>query len=296
MSASASSSPSSVSPARSFTHLKESSSYIVRERRMVIGSLLLTAVATVSWHSQQLPNVMTRDLQHVSSSRNLQHSHNYMDLVKTTYNQTFAHLNLCPDNMHMDKCLAETWNRLDDNDDIPWWFQTMLRDAPSQVMRTHHHLSAPLPSNKHGIHFCTIGKIGTTQWRKVMCHLQDKPHDNGRAICLPKRRISPLAPQVVFLRDPLERFLSAYLDKCLRKPFEQHCEPRAIFYEKENGLTEGLDKSKKLLFETYVETMPLKWNMHFVPQRYVRIVCSMVALQSYFIVLTLFLHDKKSLL
>lgn len=145
----------------------------------------------------------------------------------------------------------------------------MLRDAPSQVMRSHHHLSAPTPtSGGEGIHFCAMGKIATTQWRKVVCRLQNKPDDYGRAVCVPDHQISKRAPHVVFLRDPLERFLSAYLDKCIRKQFQQHCEPLPVFYEQDNGLMEGLNKSKKLMFETYVETMPLKWNMHFFPQRY----------------------------
>lgn len=47
---------------------------------------------------------------------------------------------------------------------------------------------------------------------------------------------------------------------------EGHCEPTRVFLEKENGFTEGLD-DKKLLFEAYVDAMPLKWNVHFFPQR-----------------------------
>ena len=35
--------------------------------------------------------------------------------------------------------------------------------------------------------------------------------------------------RAVFLRDPLERFLSGYLDKCVRSVREKHCEPNQLF-------------------------------------------------------------------
>ena len=35
--------------------------------------------------------------------------------------------------------------------------------------------------------------------------------------------------RAVFLRDPLERFLSGFLDKCVRKVDEMHCEPNQLF-------------------------------------------------------------------
>jgi len=144
----------------------------------------------------------------------------------------------------------------------------MLRDAPKVVSLHHHHLSAPTRNGK-GLHFCTIGKIGTTQWRKLVCRLQRKPSNGGRNVCIPDTPISYEAPKAIFLRDPLERFLSAFIDKCLHKRIERHCEPVAVFLD-DASLVDGLDQSKKLLFEAYVNAMPLRWNMHYFPQRYER--------------------------
>jgi len=73
-------------------------------------------------------------------------------------------------------------------------------------------------------------------------------------------------PRIVFLRDPLERFLSAYIDKCIEyKNLQPHCEPEVVFNDPNNPLTEGLVGNKRANFEAYVDAFPLKWNMHFFP-------------------------------
>ena len=59
-------------------------------------------------------------------------------------------------------------------------------------------------------------------------------------------------------------YLGAWIAKSIT---ERHCEPTSVFLDKENGFTKGLDDNKKLLFEAYVDAMPLKWNVHFFPQR-----------------------------
>lgn len=123
MSLSASSSPSSVSSARSFTVKEPSTSFIIRERRIVIGSLMLTAIAALCWHSSQLAHVKDFHAPSSSSSRNLQQQqqhHDYMDIIKRSYNQTFAHLEYCPDTIHMDKCLSTTWKHRLHHDNVPW--------------------------------------------------------------------------------------------------------------------------------------------------------------------------------
>jgi len=265
--ASASSSlSSSMSLNRSFT--KESNSVcIIRQGRLVIGSLMLAIIMALGWHSHQLHRFASVSLDVPSRKLHQQDELNYMDIVEKAYTNSFAHLQWCPDDLAMDQCLRETFDKLHD-DNVPWWFQTMLRDAPSVIHLQHHNLSAPT-RNKRGLRFCTIGKIGTKHWRRLICRLQNKPSNRGRNVCIPDTAIPENAPKAVFLRDPLERFLSAYIDKCVSwRKVERHCEPLAVFDNEENGLTEGLNKSKKLLFETYVDTMPLKWNMHFIPQRY----------------------------
>lgn len=80
-------------------------------------------------------------------------------------------------------------------------------------------------------------------------------------------------------RDPLERFLSAFIDKCITwRLKEGHCEPIKTFgTEGWNDIAlanhhadpldsvqyerRGLDDQQ--LFEAYIEAMPLKWNIHF---------------------------------
>ena len=104
-------------------------------------------------------------------------------------------------------------------------------------------------------------------------------------------------PNTVFVRDPLERLLSGYLDKCAKpnvRVSQGHCEPNEVFgidflqrkWQKEqqqkqqNGeeklkqqdekypldLTTVLQDRDKEMFAAYVDLLPLKWNVHFVPQ------------------------------
>ena len=103
----------------------------------------------------------------------------------------------------------------------------------------------------------------------------------------------------MFIRDPLERLLSGYLDKCVKpnvRVSQGHCEPNEIFgidflqrkrqreqnRQQLNGeeklkkkeqdekypldLTTVLQGRDKEMFAAYVDLLPLKWNVHFVPQ------------------------------
>jgi hypothetical protein len=47
---------------------------------------------------------------------------------------------------------------------------------------------------------------------------------------------------------------------------EEHCEPISVFHSKETGVVSDFLSDKQKLFEIYVETMPLTWNLHFFPQ------------------------------
>lgn len=77
---------------------------------------------------------------------------------------------------------------------------------------------------------------------------------------------------VLFVRDPLERFLSGWLDKCDTQRtarVEQHCEPLALYL---NGTKDNATKvlesvsSPAMQLGAYADTFPLSWNLHFFPQ------------------------------
>lgn len=197
--------------------------------------------------------------------------HTAKDIVHETYRATFAHLEKCPENYTMRGCAKFTYRKRTEVD-FPWWFQSMLRDTTfdHNVHAFWHDQSAPnVLDDGSGIRMCAIEKIGIKQWKHVFCQLQN----NETFVignCAPKQRVPDSVPKFVFLRDPLERFLSAFIDKCLRSTRENresHCAPAIVFEKDENGLTKGLLDSDKTFFEAYVNTMPLQWNMHFFPQR-----------------------------
>ena len=188
--------------------------------------------------------------------------------IHQSYNQSYALLDHCPPDTPFFSCLEQTKATITadkNHSSIPWWFRTIVRDSSDRRQGLHgpwHNirLDDPLAT------YCAVEKTGCTQWRKMSCLLngerwQGKP-------CQGKRpQEEGVGKRIVFLRDPLERFLSAYLDKCVRKLGEKHCQPNEVFFEKSNGLTEGLEgeENRRAKFEAYVDTVPLKWNLHFYP-------------------------------
>jgi hypothetical protein len=124
--------------------------------------------------------------------------------------------------------------------------------------------------------FCSIEKVACTEWRDVGCYQNKK---TGSENCEPPTRGKPEqdAPKSVFLRDPLERFLSGFMDKCVDPIHrnEKHCEPMAIYHsdvakpateENPENLVKELLIDPRVKFEAYVDTLPLKWNLHFFPE------------------------------
>jgi hypothetical protein len=183
----------------------------------------------------------------------------------------------------------------------PWWFFTMLRDgsavnAPMKrdnitytnggLFGLWHEAVAENPN----ISMCLIEKVANSQWRKVFFEMNGarEPGATKKMPFLPQRykpgaRVKlpmPKAtyPTFIFLRDPLERFLSAYMDKCfktLHRGTHQHCEPNLLHDNPSTRDTlmkglydvkDGAVVRKKEAFEMYVDTVPLRWNMHFFPQ------------------------------
>ena len=123
--------------------------------------------------------------------------------------------------------------------------------------------------------FCTIEKVATTQWRNVQCFLNEglppqkaaRPCHLNDTMLRSRRQSHETIPRAVMLRDPLERLLSGYLNKCadsLRRRIEGHCSPNSVFNGTE--LTDAIRDDKKQMFAAYVDGFPLMWDMHFFPQ------------------------------
>jgi len=191
-----------------------------------------------------------------------------------SYTETYAVLDQCPENVGFRACLMTSYEQLFSDlrpsdslvfqknlSSTPWWFRTVLRDA-SKGRGLHgswHDLefTSTVPPTR----MCTIEKVGTKQWRRVGCLLNQRPFTG-----VPCERGAGVVPlpndgsKIVFLRDPLERFLSGYIDKCITNKNEGHCEPADILHNKE-----GVDRDRRAMFEMYVDTMALRWNLHFFP-------------------------------
>ena len=153
--------------------------------------------------------------------------------------------------------------------------------AASGVLHSDQGDFSSLGKNGTTIRMCAIEKIGIKHWKKVFCSLQNAAM--ARGVCAMKHPIPEEARKFVFLRDPLERFLSAFMDKRLRSSREskqRHCEPFPVFENDKLGLTEGLLDSDQTFFEAYVNTVPLKWNLHFFPAKVSHCRCLQVY-QSY---------------
>lgn len=161
----------------------------------------------------------------------------------------------------------------------PWWYRTLLRDT--SILKTGVHGSWHiLQYYSPNIQQCIVEKAGTKTWRDVHCQtIQDR---EAKATTMKlnnytlfncnrlQRQQIPNSDRVVFLRDPLDRFLSGFLDKCVgRNVYTQgHCEPNVVFKHNTTTGTPIADfqEDAKTLFEIYVDTFPLKWNLHFIPQ------------------------------
>lgn len=215
-------------------------------------------------------------------------------IIRRSFDESYAHIVPCQkstwkamDSSIERDCMALTRDYIKvQNITVPWWFQTLLRDILGPgggVYSFWHHFYTTKPP----FHFCTVGKVATTEWRKVFCKLnaEDCLDDNscGKKKCAwkTKQTMPKTAPWAVFVRDPLERLLSGYLDKCYNPQTRRnqgHCEPNAVFNPMKGlmdaknktypNLMEGLDMDgqEKAMFGAYVDVLPLKWNVHFVPQ------------------------------
>lgn len=250
-------------------------------------------------------------------------------IIQKSYAETYARMFPCKDEIVEKECIAQVVKHLtttvDGEEDeqysqhhfqvpsdhpYPWWFQTLLRDIPTNgAYGPWHHFSTL--STDPPLRFCAIGKNGSTEWRKIFkalnapeyCEEELKNNNNDTWKCskfktLTKLSVDPsVTPRTVFIRDPLERLLSGYLDKCVKPGIrltQGHCEPNIVFgvdflarkaknerrqQKRDNSqqqlgkedeslpdLTEDVQDLDKEMFAAYVDLLPLQWNVHFVPQ------------------------------
>jgi hypothetical protein len=196
--------------------------------------------------------------------------------VQNAYKRSFSTLESCSSSQPFQSCVREQQQLLAataNKTTWPWWFHTMLRDSIPKDEHPYlfaywHNLSTVSPR----VDMCAIEKIGCKHWRRVQCKLNypNKTNDDGQP-CIARQQVDASeekASTVVFLRDPLERFLSGFLDKCVRaRGLEPHCQPLEVFSQSPR-LVQGIVNNKRNFFEAFVDTMPLKWNMHFFPQSF----------------------------
>jgi hypothetical protein len=130
---------------------------------------------------------------------------------------------------------------------------------------------------------CLIDKVATKQWRQVWTivskttkQVHAKAWDQVYLEANSREKLFAVMPpaeetfRVVFLRDPLERFLSAFLDKCVgvNNRREGYCWPKRVYYNENDSdendyTTRGLTPQQQ--FAQFVSVMPLQWNIQFAP-------------------------------
>ena len=205
-------------------------------------------------------------------------------IIRRSYEKSYAHILPCPKStltgkeyMTGKECMKTTRDYFNTpgignstKPSIPWWFQTLLRDTQNNGAYGHwHHFYTSSPP----LNFCTIEKVATTEWRKVFCKLNAdecaKPGRCGKLNCMwrTQKKMPDDAPWAVFLRDPLERLLSGFLDKCYKenvRRLQRHCAPKEVFVPGNKtdksvpALLDDLHDKEKQFFAAYVDVLPLK--------------------------------------
>lgn len=155
------------------------------------------------------------------------------NIVEKAYKDSYATFLDCPTNQEFRDCILEKQHN-HNNNTWPWWMQTLIRDAVPKISLTNwknatlfgswHKINITKPTK---IQICVIEKVGTKQWRKFSCTMNNNGNNNysflpgqGINVCrLPREERSSFQnfAKVVFLRDPLERFLSGFLDMVSKK-------------------------------------------------------------------------------
>jgi Sulfotransferase family len=154
----------------------------------------------------------------------------------------------------------------------PWWFRTLLRDTgkPQNGIQGPWHV---LQFSNPDLRLCVYEKGGTKKFKQFHCrhthnYTGNYPNFNQCWNQQPKYYTAPKSDKAVFLRDPLDRFLSGFLDKCiLHHDTVDHCEPVTVFHNESTSPVQDLMfNDPRKFFDMYVDTFPLQWNMHYIPQ------------------------------
>ena len=251
-----------------------------------IGSLFASPSSIISpsdWIDQSnfVQQALPVSLIHQDWAERKRSTKNAREIVERAYNETYRILETCPNDLSLkslQRCIVDIYNQQNVSSDLPWWFRSMLRDAREDFLHSQfHNLTFYKPSIAH----CAMEKVGSTEWRKVRCAVNDNRTQTSAVCWAQNKRLKPPLAQTVFLRDPLTRFLSAFIDKCVTARDGRHCEPDRLFWYEENSmkkpgkgqvmhrdhkLMDDFFKDKRMFFQMYTEVIGLKWNVHFFPQ------------------------------
>lgn len=165
------------------------------------------------------------------------------EIVELDFSETYAFVVDSCGNLNQSSlqiCLAGVYGDMKQKDSPiaskwPWWFQTLIRDssvlAGKALSRDWHFLQFTDPL----LQLCVYEKGSTKMWRMMQCRfLMGKGVNvdmagNSWADCFGSQgSFLNNTERAVFLRDPLERFLSGFLDKCVdenHRTKEHHCLP-----------------------------------------------------------------------
>ena len=211
------------------------------------------------------------DTKRPSSSESIAES-----IIQSSYDATYAKLAAmpCPKSQPAGNCYRTLLRRdftATNESPLPWWFRTLLQE--SAVITSQWWML--LKSNDPPLRQCQLPKVGSKQW-SMFIHILNgdpnphKPDGKNRTNSWNERGRNDAGPKFVVLRDPLERYLSAFLDKCVnpKNAWQKHCEPWENGFSSDPGnkIMAELRGDHRVVFEAFVHASPLKWNMHFLPQ------------------------------
>ena len=144
---------------------------------------------------------------------------NAEEIIQQSYMNTFGVLSIdkiCSIDVDSKTCyqaLLLEATKVNRTTTVPWWLITLLRDVHVGFWNN-------LTIQEPPLDFCTIEKVATTQWRNVQRYLNEnlEPSKSPMPVNLNATRLEQRREhaqhinRVVFLRDPLEKLLSGYIN------------------------------------------------------------------------------------